>query len=118
MLPKSVPVRLGKLSACDTREVAGGRCRCVGRRGSLQGVASTAQGATLVGRAFTQQQERPQQRTYLRQHMCARDSRIPRAPSAGDNDRDGRADSEQFERISSFSLIRKLTTEERKTKSG
>jgi hypothetical protein len=95
MLPTSVPVRLGKFSACDTREVAGGRCRCVGRRGSLQGVASTAQGATLVGRAFTQRQERPQQRNYLRQHMCARDSRIPRLRR--DNDRDGRADSEQFE---------------------
>jgi hypothetical protein len=84
-----------------------------------QGVASTAQGpgATPVGRAFTQQEERPQQleRSYLRQHMCARDSRNPRLRVRRDND--GRA--EQI-RIASFnfSLIRKLTTEERKTKSG
>ncbi len=63
---------------------------CLRRPGSLQGVASTAQGATPVGRAFTQQQER-QQRNYLRQHMCARDSRIPRLR----RDNDGRA--EQFE---------------------
>jgi hypothetical protein len=78
------------------------------RPGSLQGVASTAQGATPVGRAFTQQQERPQQRNYLRQRMCARDSRIPRLR----RDNDGRV-AEQI-RIASFSPgpIRKLTTEE------
>ena len=44
---------------------------------------------------------------YLRQHMCARDSRIPRLR----RDNDGLA---ERIRIASFSLIRKLTTEERK----
>ncbi len=31
-----------------------------------------------MGRAYTQQLDRSQQRNYLRQHMCAWDSRIPR----------------------------------------